>query len=122
MSSPGNLSGVIDGLLWACSTTGVSCVDPCGSITLCTVFLIVLSGSTFPAHQAQTLSLADRCCTKASLSLADITDLVEEEIKIAIAPEYRNVKIYKEILERIVNEVHNNFIENNQEPIGGGGG
>jgi DNA-binding NtrC family response regulator len=63
--------------------------------------VVVLSGSDFPASKAKQLSNADLCITKASLTLADLVNITEDQLRHALAPEYRNVKILALISQRI---------------------
>lgn len=63
--------------------------------------IVVLSGSDFPASKAKPLSQADLCITKASLSLAELVNLTEQELRTALSPEYRNVKILNIIAQQL---------------------
>ena len=63
--------------------------------------VIVLSGSDFPASKAKSLSKADLCITKGSLNLAELVNVTEDQLKQAVAPEYRNVKILTVLEKRI---------------------
>ena len=55
--------------------------------------IVVLSGSAFPASRAIDLTKADLCVTKASLTLADLVTVTEDELEHGLAPEYRNAKV-----------------------------
>lgn len=63
--------------------------------------VVVLSGSDFPASKAKSLSQADLCITKASLNLADLVNLTEDQLTYALSPEYRNVKVLSLIAKQI---------------------
>ncbi len=63
--------------------------------------VIVLSGSDFPASKAKSLSKADLCITKGSLNLAELVNVTEDQLKQAVAPEYRNVKVLSVLEKRI---------------------
>jgi|SRR3989344_215011 len=63
--------------------------------------VVILSGSQFRADKAPDLASADVCVTKASLNLAALVNLTEEQLKKALAPEYRNVRISSILLDNI---------------------
>lgn len=63
--------------------------------------IIVLSGSEFPASKAKPLSQADLCITKASLNLAELVNVTEDQLTTALSPEYRNVKILDVIAQQL---------------------
>jgi len=63
--------------------------------------VVVLSGSDFSASKAKTLSKADLCITKASLNLAELVNVTEDQLKLAVAPEHRNVKVLGVLEDRI---------------------
>lgn len=63
--------------------------------------VVVLSGSTFSVDKAPDLVLADRCLTKASLSLGEIVELTHEELVMVFAPEFRNVRVYSKLKEEL---------------------
>jgi len=70
--------------------------------------IVVLSGSEFPASKANALSMADVCATKASLTLAELITLTEEQLNIALSPEFRNVKIL-EIISKQISDLNLNW-------------
>lgn len=63
--------------------------------------VVVLSGSDFPASKAKQLNLADLCITKASLNLAELVNVAEDQLRYAVLPEYRNALIMKELAKHI---------------------
>lgn len=75
--------------------------------------VVVLSGSDFPASKAKPLSQADLCITKASLTLADLVNLTEDQLTYALSPEYRNVKIMNMLASRL-DEVNLNWWRRHQ--------
>jgi hypothetical protein len=67
--------------------------------------VIVLSGSDFPASKAKSLSKADLCITKGSLNLAELVNVTEDQLKLAVAPEFRNVKVLS-VIEKKIDEMN----------------
>jgi DNA-binding response OmpR family regulator len=65
------------------------------------VRVVVLSGSEFAAGKAPDLALADQCRTKGSLSLAEFTALVRNELQQSMMPEWRNPRIAQIVLNRL---------------------
>jgi CheY-like chemotaxis protein len=59
--------------------------------------VVVLSGSDFPASKARQLSQADLCVTKASLKLAELVNVTEDQLRHGLAPEFRYVQILEVI-------------------------
>ncbi len=63
--------------------------------------VIVLSGSDFPASKAKPLSRADLCITKASMNLAELVNVAEDQLRYAVLPEYRNVMVMQALAKEI---------------------
>ncbi len=55
--------------------------------------VVVLSGAEFAAPKAAALGQADQCVSKASLSLADLVNLTEEQLSRTLSPECREVEV-----------------------------
>jgi DNA-binding NarL/FixJ family response regulator len=65
--------------------------------------VVVLSGATFDAARSPALASADQCCTKGSLSLADILEITETQLEAGHAPEHRNARIMRVLQDEISN-------------------
>lgn len=63
--------------------------------------VVVLSGSSFPVDRASEFAQADLCIRKATLSLAELVEVTESQLKIALAPEYRNALVLRILSEDI---------------------
>jgi CheY-like chemotaxis protein len=63
--------------------------------------IVVLSGSTFEVGRAPDLAEADRCISKASLRLADLVEVTEQELEQSLSPASRNSRILAAINEQM---------------------
>jgi CheY-like chemotaxis protein len=63
--------------------------------------VVVLSGSSFQADKVPDVAAADKCISKASLGLAELTELTEQELQESMAPAHRNARIIGRIQDDI---------------------